>query len=151
MPTRQGRQDCFPMKIREGKEVTCFLHDSQGKKARLCLHNKCGVRVRYDEAVLAAAQGEVHLALSLFQDASAIAAEQQDKQLETMAATAVGLLMCSTSHDPEEQQQGWHTLQRYSPDVQNCCRVTCKQTMLHWHRQSIVAELSSCKCAKEHL
>ncbi len=67
---------------------------------------------RYDEAVTAAAQGKVEVALKLFQAATAVAVEQQDKQLETMAATAVGLLMTGNSQDLEQQEEGWHFLQR---------------------------------------
>lgn len=67
---------------------------------------------RYDEGVLAAAQGQSQQALRLFQEACVIAAEQQDKQLETMAATAVGLLLSSSSQQPQQQQEGWSALQR---------------------------------------
>ena len=70
------------------------------------------VRCRYDEAVTAAAQGDVHLALQLFQAATAVAVEQQDKQLETMAATAVGRLMTGNSQDLPQDEQGWTFLQR---------------------------------------
>ena len=67
---------------------------------------------RYDEAVTAAAQGKVKLALLLFQAATAVAVEQQDKQLETMAATAVGLLMTASTQDLKDQEEGWLFLQR---------------------------------------
>ena len=70
------------------------------------------VRCRYDEAVTAAAQGDVQLALQLFQAATAVAVEQQDKQLETMAATAVGLLMTGHSQDLQQEEEGWTFLQR---------------------------------------
>lgn len=70
------------------------------------------VRCRYDEAVTAAAQGDVQLALQLFQAATVVAVEQQDKQLETMAATAVGLLMTGNSQDLQQEEEGWTFLQR---------------------------------------
>ncbi|KAL0031777.1 hypothetical protein WJX79_006804 [Trebouxia sp. C0005] len=68
--------------------------------------------IRYDEAVTAAAQGDVRLALQLFRAATAVAVEQQDKQLETMAATAVGLLMTGNSQDLQQEEEGWTFLQR---------------------------------------
>lgn len=49
-----------------------------------------------------------------FEEASVVAVEQQDRQLETMACTALGLLLTS-SHFPDlqDQQMGWKRLQRY--------------------------------------
>ena len=66
---------------------------------------------RYDEAIMAAAQGNAELALRQFQEATEIARQQQDRQLETMAATAVGLLLTSASQATEQQELGWKVLQ----------------------------------------
>ena len=66
---------------------------------------------RYDEAIMAAAQGDADLALQQFQEATEIARQQQDRQLETMAATAVGLLLTGASQGIEEQELGWKVLQ----------------------------------------
>lgn len=43
-----------------------------------------------------------------------VAEEQQDRQLETMACAALGLLLTS-KHYPglQDQQKGWEHLQRY--------------------------------------
>lgn len=67
---------------------------------------------RYDEAVITAAQGKADLALQHFMEATSVAQQQQDKQLETMAATAVGLLLSSPSQSMEKQEEGWKVLQR---------------------------------------
>ena len=67
---------------------------------------------RYDEAIMAAAQGNTELALQQFQDATEVAQQQQDKQLETMAATAVGLLLTSPGQNREQQEVGWKVLQQ---------------------------------------
>lgn len=61
---------------------------------------------------MAAAQGNTELALQQFQDATEVAQQQQDKQLETMAATAVGLLMTGPGQNSEQQEVGWKTLQQ---------------------------------------
>ena len=62
--------------------------------------------------MIAAARNERQLALKLFEESCAVAAEQQDKQLETMAVTAVGLLLICSKHKVAEQRRGWQTLQR---------------------------------------
>lgn len=67
---------------------------------------------RYDEAIMAAAQGNTELALQQFQDATEVAQQQQDKQLETMAATAVGLLLTSAGQNAQQQEVGWKVLQQ---------------------------------------
>ena len=67
---------------------------------------------RYDEAVIAAAQGNTALALEQFQEATTVAQQQQDKQLETMAASAMGLVLTSTGMSIEQQEEGWKYLQR---------------------------------------
>lgn len=69
------------------------------------------VSYRYDEAIMAAAQGNADLALEQFYEATEIAREQKDRQLETMAATAVGLLLTSASQGTEKQELGWKVLQ----------------------------------------
>ena len=60
---------------------------------------------------MAAAQGNAELALQQFQEATQIARQQQDRQLETMAATAVGLLLTSACQATEQQELGWKALQ----------------------------------------
>ena len=60
----------------------------------------------------AAAQGNVEEALKLFRAATDVAQEQQDKQLETMAATAVGLLLTGSGQALQQQEEGWQFLQR---------------------------------------
>ena len=48
-----------------------------------------------------------------FEAASVVAEEQQDRQLETMACTALGLLLTSRHFpDKKDQQTGWQYLQR---------------------------------------
>ena len=48
-----------------------------------------------------------------FEAASVVSEEQQDRQLETMACTALGLLLTSRHFpDVEDQQKGWQYLQR---------------------------------------
>lgn len=92
------------------------------------------VRCRYDEAVTAAAQGDVRLALQLFRAATAVAVEQQDKQLETMAATAVGLLMTGNSQDLQQEEEGWTFLQRSVLQISsNLCLYAndCLDTITH--------------------
>ena len=69
------------------------------------------VSCRYDEAIMAAARGNAELALRQFQEATEIARQQQDRQLETMAATAVGLLLTSPGQGIEQQEVGWKVLQ----------------------------------------
>ena len=98
------------------------------------------VRCRYDEAVTAAAQGDVQLALQLFQAATAVAVEQQDKQLETMAATAVGLLMTGNSQDLQQEEEGWTFLQRsvlqaaQTPMIAwTLLHTNCVSLLLLWH------------------
>lgn len=60
---------------------------------------------------MAAARGNAELALRQFQEATEIARHQQDRQLETMAATAVGLLLTSPGQGTEQQELGWKVLQ----------------------------------------
>ena len=74
--------------------------------------HRATVWLRYDEAVIAAAQGNAQLALQQFQEATVVAQQQQDKQLETMAATAVGLLLTSPDQGIEQQEVGWKVLQQ---------------------------------------
>ena len=67
---------------------------------------------RYDEAVIAAAHGNAELALKQFLEATVVAKQQQDRQLETMAVTAVGLLQTSPGQSIEQQELGWKVLQQ---------------------------------------
>ncbi|KAL3139910.1 hypothetical protein ABBQ38_004202 [Trebouxia sp. C0009 RCD-2024] len=68
--------------------------------------------IRYDEAVIAAAHGNAELALKQFEEAAVVAQQQQDRQLETMAVTAVGLLQTSPGQSVEQQEKGWKVLQQ---------------------------------------
>lgn len=72
----------------------------------------CG-SCRYDEALTQAAEGNMQTARQHFEAASVVAEEQQDRQLETMACTALGLLLTSRHFpDKKDQQTGWQYLQR---------------------------------------
>lgn len=89
--------------------LTCISANLLCLGAVVSLHVMCR---RYDEAVIAAAHGNAALALQQFQQAVVVAQQQQDRQLETMAVTAVGLLQTSPGQSIEQQEEGWKVLQR---------------------------------------